>query len=157
MQRLGGWSGGGDHADGKDIKGGAQSHPSFHFDDNTCSSQAQRLWVTYSIQSTDVCFQESAPLLKSILMCGMNDILFALKDVNLTQNTTREAKPRNYLISQLLLLQPTPTTWGWRVRVQLLLLLLLLQPTPQLRTTSSSAQRKSEDTKSCFERLFVSS
>lgn len=33
------WSGG-DHADGKVIKGGVKSHPSFHFDDNTCGSQA---------------------------------------------------------------------------------------------------------------------
>lgn len=51
---CGWWSGGGAHADGKDIKGGVQSHPSFHFDDNTCSSQAKWFWVKYSIQSNDV-------------------------------------------------------------------------------------------------------
>lgn len=47
------WSGG-DHADGKVIKGGVQSHPSFHFDDNTCRSQAKWFWVKYSIQTNDV-------------------------------------------------------------------------------------------------------
>lgn len=49
-----GVGGGGAPADGKDIKGGVQSHPSFHFDDNTCSSQAKWFWVKYSIQSNDV-------------------------------------------------------------------------------------------------------
>lgn len=47
------------------------------------------------------CFQESAPLLKSIWICGMNEILFFLKDVNLPPNTMWEVKPKNNLISQL--------------------------------------------------------
>lgn len=61
-----GCRGGGDHADVNVIKGGVQSHPSFHFDDNTCSSQAKWFWVKDSVWSNDVCFQEWAPLLKSI-------------------------------------------------------------------------------------------
>lgn len=53
VSRQVGW-GGGDHADGKVIMGVVQSHPSFHFDDNTCSSQAKCCQVKYSIQSNDV-------------------------------------------------------------------------------------------------------